>query len=40
MGNEEKAVHRQDASAWLIKKFIDKDSTFDFMDEKEMETIG
>jgi len=28
------------ASAWLIKKFIDKDATFAFADEKEMETAG
>jgi hypothetical protein len=28
------------ASAWLIKKLIDKDARFDFVDEKEMETIG
>ena len=28
------------ASAWLIRKFIAKDATFDFMDEKDMETFG
>jgi hypothetical protein len=28
------------ASAWLIRKFIDKDATFDFADEKDIEMIG
>lgn len=28
------------ASAWLIKKYIDKDAIFDFADEKDMETVG
>jgi len=28
------------ASAWLIRKFIDKNATFDFADEKDIETIG
>lgn len=28
------------ASAWLIRKFIDRDSSFAMMDEKEMETAG
>jgi len=28
------------ASAWLIRKFIAKDATFDFMDEKEMAVPG
>jgi hypothetical protein len=28
------------ASAWLIRKFIDKDAAFDFADEKDVETIG
>lgn len=28
------------ASAWLIRKFIDGDSTFSFVDEKDMETDG
>ncbi|MBI5847283.1 MAG: chromate resistance protein [Nitrospirae bacterium] len=27
------------ASAWLIKRFIDRDAAFDFIDEKGMETI-
>jgi hypothetical protein len=27
------------ASAWLIKRFIDKDAAFDFIDEKDMETL-
>ena len=28
------------ASAWLVKKFIDKNAAFGFVDEKEMETVG
>jgi hypothetical protein len=28
------------ASAWLIRKFIDRDATFVFLDEKDMETAG
>ncbi|MFZ2198877.1 MAG: chromate resistance protein ChrB domain-containing protein [Thermodesulfovibrionales bacterium] len=28
------------ASAWLIRKFIDRDASFAFADEKEMETAG
>ncbi len=28
------------ASAWLIKRFIDKNAAFDFVDEKDQETIG
>lgn len=28
------------ASAWLIKRFIDRNAVFDFIDEKDMETIG
>jgi hypothetical protein len=28
------------ASAWLIKRFIDRDAVFDFIDEKDMDTIG
>lgn len=28
------------ASAWLIKKYIDKDAAFAFADEKELETAG
>jgi hypothetical protein len=27
------------ASAWLIKKFIDRNAIFDFVDEKEMDTL-
>jgi len=27
------------ASAWLIKRFIDSDAAFDFIDEKDMDTI-
>jgi hypothetical protein len=27
------------ASAWLIKRFIDKDAAFDFIDEKDIDTI-
>ena len=27
------------ASAWLIKRFIDRDAVFDFIDEKDMDTI-
>ena len=28
------------ASAWLIRKFIDRDATFAMMDENDMETVG
>ena len=28
------------ASAWLIRKFIDRDASFAFADEKDMETVG
>jgi hypothetical protein len=28
------------ASAWLIRKFIDRDATFVFVDEKDMETVA
>jgi hypothetical protein len=28
------------ASAWLIKKFIDKSASFDFIDEKDIDAVG
>ncbi len=28
------------ASAWLIKRFIDKDASFDFIDEKDADAVG
>jgi hypothetical protein len=28
------------ASAWLIRRFIDKDAPFEFIDEKEMDAVG
>jgi hypothetical protein len=28
------------ASAWLIRRFIDKSSSFDFIDEKDMDTVN
>jgi len=28
------------ASAWLIRRFIDKNASFEFMDEKDMEAVG
>jgi len=28
------------ASAWLIKRFIDKSAAFDFIDEKDMDAVG
>jgi len=28
------------ASAWLIKKFIDKNASFDFIDEKDIDAVG
>jgi len=40
MDNTQKALHRQDASAWLIRKFIDRKASFTFMDESKLKSSG